>query len=197
MSGWTDDAKQRAIDLWNEGKSAAEIAKALGKGFTRNSVLSKIHRSGAAERKAPVGLNARPVRTAQIKRALARAKAAAPTTAPEARPAPKPAPTKAAPLSSPSTHVTSYVAPGQEPAPKVSASAWLPLRGQKPAPFGDPQVCKWPIELPGDPEFYCCGATRDPSESYCEFHRVRSGGPGKPLKTHTFDYRASRTRSAA
>lgn len=46
MSIWTDENTARALELYVKGDSASEIAKALGRGFTRNAVIGKIHRSG-------------------------------------------------------------------------------------------------------------------------------------------------------
>jgi hypothetical protein len=41
--GWTDVAVKRAVDMWNAGKAASEIASVLG--TTRNSVIGKMHRT--------------------------------------------------------------------------------------------------------------------------------------------------------
>lgn len=40
---WTDDRVDRLKSLWNDGLSAAQVAKALG-GVTRNAVIGKLHR---------------------------------------------------------------------------------------------------------------------------------------------------------
>ena len=46
---WTDAREDDVRRLWMEGRSAAEIAKALG-GTTRNAVLGIVHRRGWAKR---------------------------------------------------------------------------------------------------------------------------------------------------
>lgn len=46
MSAWTDDRIDQLSRLWLQGLSAAAIARALGGGLTRNSVLSKVTRLG-------------------------------------------------------------------------------------------------------------------------------------------------------
>jgi GcrA cell cycle regulator len=43
-SPWTDQRTQRLTDLWRAGKSAREVADALG--VTRNAVIGKLHRLG-------------------------------------------------------------------------------------------------------------------------------------------------------
>jgi len=41
---WSDDRVAILKRLWGEGKTAAEIAKQLGEGVTRNAVIGKAHR---------------------------------------------------------------------------------------------------------------------------------------------------------
>ena len=43
---WTDERVELLKKRWTEGKSAAEIAKELGEGVTRNAVIGKAHRMG-------------------------------------------------------------------------------------------------------------------------------------------------------
>lgn len=51
---WTDDVVAQLTQLWNEGKSASEIAKAIGNGITRNAVIGKAHRLGLKSRPSPI-----------------------------------------------------------------------------------------------------------------------------------------------
>ena len=51
---WTDDTVARLTELWNQGKSASEIAKALGSAITRNAVIGKAHRLGLKARPSPI-----------------------------------------------------------------------------------------------------------------------------------------------
>lgn len=46
MSAWTDDRIDQLSRLWLQGLSATAIARALGGGLTRDSVLSKVTRLG-------------------------------------------------------------------------------------------------------------------------------------------------------
>ena len=51
---WTDDVVARLTELWNQGKSASEISRALGNGITRNAVVGKAHRLGLKSRPSPI-----------------------------------------------------------------------------------------------------------------------------------------------
>lgn len=51
---WTDERIALLKKLWGEGKSAAEIAKALGGGLTRNAVIGKAHRLKLSNRVSPI-----------------------------------------------------------------------------------------------------------------------------------------------
>lgn len=53
---WTDDRITLLKRLWSEGKTAAEIAKALG-GVTRNAVIGKAHRLKLSNRVSPIQQN--------------------------------------------------------------------------------------------------------------------------------------------
>lgn len=53
---WTDDRITLLKRLWGEGKTAAEIAKALG-GVTRNAVIGKAHRLKLSNRVSPIQQN--------------------------------------------------------------------------------------------------------------------------------------------
>ena len=50
---WTEERINRLRQLWNEGKSASQIADILG-GATRNAVIGKAHRLGLAKRPSPI-----------------------------------------------------------------------------------------------------------------------------------------------
>lgn len=51
---WTDDRVATLKKMWKEGHSAADIAKTLGKGVTRNAVIGKAHRMGLSGRPSPI-----------------------------------------------------------------------------------------------------------------------------------------------
>ncbi len=52
LANWTDDRVEQLKNLWTEGLSASQIARALG-GVTRNAVIGKVHRLGLAGRASP------------------------------------------------------------------------------------------------------------------------------------------------
>lgn len=51
---WTDERVALLKKLWGEGRTAAEIARSLGGGFTRNAVIGKAHRLKLSSRISPV-----------------------------------------------------------------------------------------------------------------------------------------------
>ena len=64
---WTDERINTLKKMWKEGKSAAEIAKTLGKGVTRNAVIGKAHRMGLSGRPSPIKKPAPPKKEAAPK----------------------------------------------------------------------------------------------------------------------------------
>jgi len=52
QANWTDERVEQLKNLWTEGLSASQIARALG-GVTRNAVIGKVHRLGLAGRASP------------------------------------------------------------------------------------------------------------------------------------------------
>ncbi|MFL5196876.1 MAG: GcrA family cell cycle regulator, partial [Microvirga sp.] len=53
MADWSDAEIRKVKTMWRHGATATEIADALGKGFTRGSVLGKIHRLGLKKAEEP------------------------------------------------------------------------------------------------------------------------------------------------
>ena len=52
QANWSEDRVEQLKNLWTEGLSASQIARALG-GVTRNAVIGKVHRLGLAGRASP------------------------------------------------------------------------------------------------------------------------------------------------
>jgi len=61
---WSDDRVAVLRKLWGEGKTAAEIAKELGEGVTRNAVIGKAHRLKLSSRMSPIQQNTKKVKPA-------------------------------------------------------------------------------------------------------------------------------------
>jgi GcrA cell cycle regulator len=59
---WTDERVDLLRRLWGEGKTAAEIAKELGDGVTRNAVIGKAHRLKLSSRVSPIQQNTKKVK---------------------------------------------------------------------------------------------------------------------------------------
>ncbi len=51
---WTDDRIEMLKAHWDAGKTASQIAEALGEGVSRNAVIGKAHRLGLEARPSPV-----------------------------------------------------------------------------------------------------------------------------------------------
>jgi len=49
-SSWTPERKALALKMWDDGKSAAAIAREIG-GVSRSAVIGLVHRSGAGRGK--------------------------------------------------------------------------------------------------------------------------------------------------
>lgn len=60
---WSDDRVALLKRLWGEGKTAAEIAKELGEGVTRNAVIGKAHRLKLSSRLSPIQQNTKKVKS--------------------------------------------------------------------------------------------------------------------------------------
>lgn len=88
-SVWTEDLVDRLKILWREGRSAAEVARALKNGVTRSAVLGKVHRLGLSEgRLSPPKVPGRPkLKSGAEVGPRRRPAGAAGRTAPKPRPA--------------------------------------------------------------------------------------------------------------
>ena len=60
---WSDDRVDLLKKLWGEGKTAAEIAKELGDGVTRNAVIGKAHRLKLSSRMSPIQQNVKKIKS--------------------------------------------------------------------------------------------------------------------------------------
>lgn len=154
MTDWTEtllaDCKRLYID---EGKSAAETARILGQGVTRNSVVGQAHRRGwmKAHRKAPSQPKPKPVRKPVLK--------------PE--PAVTEAPVSEKELARLLKQQEAAVRETEALALRSANDNSIPLVGRR---FGQ---CAWPVEEPAKPEFQlCCGKAvmAGARKPYCKGH---------------------------
>ncbi len=148
---WTDERIALLKKMWKEGKSAADIAKTLAKGVTRNAVIGKAHRMGLSGRPSPI------------------------KKPPPKKPAAKKEVKKAAPaVKKPVVPVVSGIK--NNPLAKELAE---PRKFEKEAipPGGGvalidltERMCKWPIGDPREDDFTFCGRGIRPGTPYCPDH---------------------------
>ena len=116
---WTDERVELLKKMWNEGKSASQIAKELGS-VTRNAVIGKVHRLGLSSRNST--------------------DTPAPETAATPDPAPAAAPEQPAPLvEEPVAAAPESVAEAVEEKPAPPAENVVAMPGRRPiVPAGQP-----------------------------------------------------------
>jgi len=150
---WTPERVSVLEKMWSDGKSAAEIAKELGEGVTRNAVIGKAHRMGLSGRPSPIKKPAKGT-------AKKTAKPAAKTPKEKIKPA-------------------AAKAPASKPlGKKIKPIPAAPLKKKKEMPTGEglsildltDRICKWPFGDPQDADFHFCGAASRPTKPYCPEH---------------------------
>ena len=177
---WTDERVEQLKDMWNEGMSASQIAKALG-GVTRNAVIGKVHRLGLSNRGASGGAAQPGSDEAPVtERPRAEEKEAGPAEpaaepAPETKAADAAAPAAPAPRQPPAIRDASEPrAPGQ-PTPEEEEARRTLAEIEKMARRLSlleltERTCKWPIGDPTEESFHFCGLQAIPGKPYCEHH---------------------------
>lgn len=144
--GWTDERVTMLKRLWVEGKTAAEIAKLIGGGVTRNAVIGKAHRLKLSGRISPIQENVRSD-VAGATRAV---------SAPR-----KPQKTTIAKVSN-----REIIAPVQLPSVQENycygdGVSLVELKER---------MCRWPIGDPKDDGFKFCGGPSEEGIPYCNHH---------------------------
>lgn len=190
---WTDQRIAQLKKLWQQGKSASEIAETLG-GVTRNAVIGKAHRLGLSGRPSPIK-TVTVKKTAPAKPAAKAAPAKKPAT--PAKPAAKVAAKPTAPAKAPAKAAAPAPKAAPAPAGKKAAPAPAAAPAGKSTPFSQPmaaetmarplmvhdgkvisilelteKTCRWPIGDPKDPNFGYCGLNVHPNFPYCPGHVV-------------------------
>jgi len=147
--GWTDERVVLLKRLWVEGKTAAEIAKLIGGGVTRNAVIGKAHRLKLSGRISPIQENARGGNGVETGTARV----------------------VSSPRKSQKTNIAKVsnreiIAPVHFPAVQENYC------------FGDgvslvelkERMCRWPIGDPKDDGFKFCGGPSEEGIPYCNHH---------------------------
>jgi GcrA cell cycle regulator len=184
-NGWTEDRVTLLKKLWTDGLSASQIAKQLG-GVTRNAVIGKVHRLGLAGRATP----SRPIK--RLETPVLRVRPVLQASLPAAE-------SIQAHVHATSQHIVSVEALSDAAmiAPHVASGACdhgVPLSTLKVAkptarpPRSSeiigvlglgPNMCKWPIGDPGDPDFGFCGSHCGSAAVYCEEHAAIAFQPAQ------------------
>jgi GcrA cell cycle regulator len=150
---WPEARVKRMLALMAQGKSSAQIAKALGKGTTRNAVLGKIHRLKLADKlEAPYKVE-KPKddpAVAKVKRVLARQHRASYGFGAAAVPS----------LSTPPRKIEATEYDAIDPA-TPGLLRMMELRRHH---------CRWPLNNALGGEYYFCGDQKVAGRSYCEKH---------------------------
>lgn len=159
-SPWTTELEDFAKARWQAGDTGGQIAKQLGEGFTRNAVLSLVHRHGVAARPTPV----RPK------------KERAPPKPRLRKPKKEPRPVRV--LKAPKE-------PGEKPVAVVLEVVPMPVKSAPDVArvaFADlqPHQCRWPVGDTLSPDFGFCGEGRIEGKAYCPVHDKRAYVPLKP-----------------
>lgn len=170
---WTDERIALLKKMWKDGKSAADIAKVLARGVTRNAVIGKAHRMGLSGRPAPVKKPepASASKKMPVKKALQKKDIPAPVVKKSAAPAVSGM--KHNPLSREVAEPRKFE---KEPIPPGGGVALIDL---------SERMCKWPIGDPREDDFTFCG------------RGIRNGTPYCPDHAGAAYQSSTRTRAAA
>ncbi len=137
---WTDERVSLLKKLWGEGRTAAEIAKELGEGVTRNAVIGKAHRLKLSGRVSPIQQNKKSS-TKTVERKVEKV--------------------------SKSIQVVKPLAAAAEPAPNPVSREDQDLFSLMDL---KPRMCRWPVGDPQDQEFGFCGCECIMGLPYCSEH---------------------------
>jgi GcrA cell cycle regulator len=165
---WTAETEDLLRRLWLAGKTASQIAAALGDGVTRNAVIGKIHR---------LHLTHEPVEAAEPQDPPA---AQLPPPRPPKSPAAEAKPTPAPPVASP-PEPAPFVA---EPLPDSFELTGAALAIWTLSPCG----CRYPLGEPASEDFRFCNAVKpDDLAPYCAEHSAKVSGPGTPSERRALE----------
>jgi GcrA cell cycle regulator len=151
---WTDERIALLKKMWKDGKSAAEIAKALAKGVTRNAVIGKAHRMGLSGRPSP------------IKKPVVAPKKEAPKKEVKVPPKKPVVPVVTGVKHNP---LLREVAP-----PRQMAKEVFPEDGGVALIDLTERMCKWPFGDPREDDFTFCGRPIRTGTPYCPDHAAQA-----------------------
>ncbi len=180
---WTKERMALLKKMWLQGKSAAEIAKKLGQGMTRNAVIGKAHRMGLSGGRPATPAKAATQVAAQAKGKVATASAPVAVKgkiAAKVEPAPFIKPGKgdkgkfvAPPAPYPAKKGSEKIEPTPLPQPAKKPLSKKEANGISLLEVND-RVCRWPIGDPRDDGFYFCGRNARSGMPYCHDHAMQA-----------------------
>jgi len=182
---WTDERIALLKKMWKDGKSAAEIAKVLAKGVTRNAVIGKAHRMGLSGRPSP------------IKKPAAAPKKEKEAAAPKkevAAPRETASRSKAAPA--PSAKPSPMLAREAEELKKIEKEV-VQLGGGVSLLDLTERMCKWPIGDPREAEFSFCGRGIRVGTPYCPEHAAMAYQSSSRSRNQHHQHRTSPAAAVA
>jgi GcrA cell cycle regulator len=152
---WSEERIGRLTTLWSQGVSATRIARELGGGISRGSVLAKIHRLGISGL-SPYGgrRGLRPGRQDQSTTTLA------PT------PANVPRPIWLLERRKPPDWVVNAIPYVDDPL----VDAGVPPEQRRSILQLNDRTCRWPVGDPASSDFFFCGAAPLAGQAYCATH---------------------------
>ena len=161
---WTDELVEQLLKLWQQGLSAADIARELGHDLSRNAVIGKIHRLRAAGKAVARRENDN------------RGKARAGTKSTRAG-TPRESRQTTAAHNNTAAATAQAVAMKAQPAPQAQSA---PEKQLKVVSAEEGLVkdimdlthhsCRWPIGTPGEDNFAYCGRRAADGGPYCRHH---------------------------
>lgn len=162
---WTDERVALLGKLWKEGKTAKEIAQALGEGVTRNAVIGKAHRLNLSGRSSPIQKD-KPPKAKNNTKAVSKTTSTSTGTHSETQqknksPFPQPANKNTNPSAKKLHSKTDNVKDISEQKSKSDRITMHDLKGS---------MCRWPFGDPQEKDFHFCGDRKMPGFPYCEEH---------------------------
>jgi GcrA cell cycle regulator len=176
---WTDERVQLLSRLWLEGKSASQIATALGGGLTRNAVIGKVHRLGLAGRvKASTAPATQDIEGADghltaVEEGVSEAVSAGRRVSRSAGVAMGTATSAAVATTRIHGNTALAVAEATAEAPQPARApeeVVVPLSLKVTIVELRESMCKWPIGDPSSTEFRYCGSPAHSGTPYCAHH---------------------------
>jgi len=180
---WTDDRVATLKKMWKEGHSAADIAKTLGKGVTRNAVIGKAHRMGLSGRPSPIKgtpVTTKPAKTSKVedkkKVTAVKGKSASETKQKANEEDAKAKASKGKVKGAKETVIeASKAAKNAKQSKEEFIIANIPT--DVPPPDGGvalidltERMCRWPFGDPREEGFTFCGRPAYPGKPYCADH---------------------------